>query len=360
MRLLCLRCSLVSSKGLESDWPPTRRFSSSDGTLPPFGARVNSHRRWRAASLRDIDPAKLEAAAPDAAENGSGWSARQPFRTRVQLYYTNDILRCISRSDNPIVGAGASGGECVSFQEGDSMSPRDEILELARQHLGHDNLLTVPRSFIDVTGDHFSALVLSQLLYWTDRTSDPEGWVYKSHAQWKDELCMGRSVVDRARQRLVTLGLLQETHRKARGMRVMHFRLDMAALRIAVLSLAPSPDSCNAESCTPADPDVGNQQTALSNSGTPSTETTAETSSQTTLKTTSQTSSETSPEINAPRGEKHCETDPREGGGPERRGAESGKSMGEDGDCTGNSHEAASHGFRALSDLYRRPVARAA
>jgi len=173
------------------------------------------------------------------------------------------------------------------------MGARDDILDIARQHLGHDNLLTVPRSFIELTGDHFSALMLSQLLYWTERATDPEGWVYKSHAEWKEELGMGRSVVDRSRRRLVTLGLMQETYRKARGMRVMHFRLHLPALRVALLSLTAVPDICHAESRVPADRSVEGQQSAVSVSRSPFTETPAQTTLETPAETISQTISET-------------------------------------------------------------------
>jgi hypothetical protein len=226
------------------------------------------------------------------------------------------------------------------------MSSRDEILDLVRQHLGHDNLLTVPRSFIDLTGDHCSALLLSQLLYWTDRTSNPDGWVYKSHAEWKEELGLGRYVVDRARRHLAELGLLQQTYQNAAGIRVMHFRLNIPALRSALLSLTPTQDNRRAKRRAPSCRIAGNRQRGVLVSNSPSTQTPAETTVETTPHTTPQTTAEDSAQGIA------------EG---VKAGTKGGKAAGDSRGDQGaprlqqeNEPASTSRGFRELSELYRR------
>ena len=47
-------------------------------------------------------------------------------------------------------------------------------------------------------GDHLAALLLSQILYWSDRTSDPDGWFAKSYADWHDEVALTERQIKRS------------------------------------------------------------------------------------------------------------------------------------------------------------------
>ena len=176
------------------------------------------------------------------------------------------------------------------------MSPRDEVLGILRECEGHMRLVSIPTAFIELTGDVASAGLLSQLLYWTSRTTNAEGWVYKSHAEWKRELGLGRCAVDRARRRLSELGVLQQTCRMANGRRTMHFRIDLAALRSAILPPTGRPESGTPESSISADRCAENRQTGLPVSRTPTTETTTETTPEITAQTTPETTAESSSE----------------------------------------------------------------
>jgi len=176
------------------------------------------------------------------------------------------------------------------------MSPRDEVLGILKECEGHMRLVSIPTAFIELTGDVASAGLLSQLLYWTSRTTNAEGWVYKSHAEWKRELGLGRCAVDRARRRLSELGVLQQTCRMANGRRTMHFRIDLAALRSAILPPTGRPESGTPESSISADRCAENRQTGLSNFSTPTTETTTDTTSEITAQTIPETTAESSSE----------------------------------------------------------------
>ena len=70
------------------------------------------------------------------------------------------------------------------------MPPLDQrqVYHLIERFAGQANVLTIPRLFIDWTGDHISALLLSQIIYWFSRTKDSDGWFYKSAKEWQDEL----------------------------------------------------------------------------------------------------------------------------------------------------------------------------
>lgn len=58
-----------------------------------------------------------------------------------------------------------------------------------------------------------AALMLSQLLYWTGKEADGDGWIYKTESEWDDELALGRSAYKNARAELVSLGLIEHARR---------------------------------------------------------------------------------------------------------------------------------------------------
>jgi len=114
----------------------------------------------------------------------------------------------------------------------DQKTSADYVLGPVRERRGRAAVLALHREFVDLTGDVKAALLLSQLLYWTDRTTNPEGWIYKTHADWKQELGLTRAEVDRARLVLRICGVLEQKIRMAaNGFRTLHYRLDLPTLR---------------------------------------------------------------------------------------------------------------------------------
>lgn len=82
--------------------------------------------------------------------------------------------------------------------------------------------------FIDVGGSITAALFLSQLFYWSLRTSDHDGWVYKTQAEWKEEIRLSRKQQESARRRLRERGLLEE---KLEGLPAqLFYRINQRAL----------------------------------------------------------------------------------------------------------------------------------
>lgn len=62
-----------------------------------------------------------------------------------------------------------------------------------------------------IAGGSVSAGVfLSQLIYWTDKTQDPDGWIYKTLDDWWAETALGRYELKTIRTALVFRKLIQE------------------------------------------------------------------------------------------------------------------------------------------------------
>ena len=136
------------------------------------------------------------------------------------------------------------------------MAQREKVLDIIRQHEGHDRTLVVPRAFITLSGDLHSALLLSQLLYWTDRAASHEGWVYKTRPEWIAELGGTRYTLDGARRRLRALGLIEESIHLVRNRRTLHLRLRYPQFLEALEAILAREGASPTVSCPSPDTDA--------------------------------------------------------------------------------------------------------
>ena len=98
------------------------------------------------------------------------------------------------------------------------------VSDLLSAFSGQENILTIPRAYIDVTGNIEDALLLSQIIYWTDRTNMDDGWFAKSYAEWKSEIALSKYQVMSATKRLEAAGV-ETIVRKFNGSPTVHYRL---------------------------------------------------------------------------------------------------------------------------------------
>jgi|GEM_PF-4899921 len=124
---------------------------------------------------------------------------------------------------------------------------RDNVTRLFTSFAGKENQLVIPRPYINFCkGDILAALLLSQILYWSDRTDDQDGWFSKSYGDWHTELGMTEYQIKRAihgdkRSKegfhgLASVGV--ETRLKPSkhygGAPVLHYRANYAQLSTAI------------------------------------------------------------------------------------------------------------------------------
>lgn len=121
----------------------------------------------------------------------------------------------------------------MDTQTHNNHSIRAMIMALIARVAGQQAVLTIPRFFITLTGDHLTALLLSQCIYWTDR-ADPDagGWFAKSYDDWQRELGMSAYQVRRAVNQLKACGLETRVQRSAHHAygATRHYRVNMAIL----------------------------------------------------------------------------------------------------------------------------------
>jgi hypothetical protein len=81
-----------------------------------------------------------------------------------------------------------------------------------------------------------AGLMLSQAIYWSERTEDPEGWFYKTRTDWFKELCLGRYEQETAREILRERGFVVEELKGNPAK--MHYQVHIEAVYSGLLKLA--------------------------------------------------------------------------------------------------------------------------
>lgn len=76
------------------------------------------------------------------------------------------------------------------------MSNQSEIIDLIKSISGQANILTIPRVYVSFTKSHRAALLLSQSVYWSDKSGQSGGWFYKSFREWRLELGLNQHAVE--------------------------------------------------------------------------------------------------------------------------------------------------------------------
>ncbi|NWN92273.1 replication protein O [Marinobacter adhaerens] len=104
------------------------------------------------------------------------------------------------------------------------------------------------RAYVDLGVGITGALMLSQCVYWRTRTSNSDGWFYKSQTEWQQETGMGRREQETARKRLVQAGFLEEDRRGVPAK--LYFRVNTDALEAALEGLSSRMAESANQECT--------------------------------------------------------------------------------------------------------------
>lgn len=105
------------------------------------------------------------------------------------------------------------------------------VFELLQKLTGQSNVLTIPRLFVELlNGDHGQALFLSQLIYWSDKGSNPNGWFYKTYSEWYQETLLSEYKIRKAIKLLEAEGIIETKIKKANGNPTLHYKIHPNAL----------------------------------------------------------------------------------------------------------------------------------
>jgi hypothetical protein len=112
------------------------------------------------------------------------------------------------------------------------VSDKKAIYEVIKSISGQNNILTIPRIYIDLCGNVKSALFLSQCVYWADKMGRR---FYKTYADWQEEIGLTERELDAARKDC-SAWVKTEVHR-ANGFPTLHYYVNMDTLIDALSTL---------------------------------------------------------------------------------------------------------------------------
>ncbi|WP_274572456.1 hypothetical protein [Neisseria leonii] len=104
------------------------------------------------------------------------------------------------------------------------------------QALQGGRTIAVYRSLVDLTGSLKTAVMLSQLIYWTrvgTHTAENGGWIYKTAAEWEAETGLTKREQGTCKNRLYTLNLIETNRNRMGGSLAYKVNLDELARAVA-------------------------------------------------------------------------------------------------------------------------------
>ena len=116
-------------------------------------------------------------------------------------------------------------GRRFSRAGGVAVGHRQEMLDVIFAFTGQQSMLTVPRALLDFTGDLNTALLLSQIVFWSDAATIEGGWIAKNYEDMRIELGLPEYTVRKSAAWLREEGLLETCVRKFGGAPTVHYRL---------------------------------------------------------------------------------------------------------------------------------------
>ncbi|PEO48119.1 conserved phage C-terminal domain-containing protein [Bacillus pseudomycoides] len=106
------------------------------------------------------------------------------------------------------------------------MSNYNTIRTIISQISGQENILVVPKIFVKLTGDLTTAILLNQIVFYSDKSKRTDGYFYKSHKEWEEEICLTKRQVSYSTAKLKEMGLVETKLMKANGAPTLHYKLD--------------------------------------------------------------------------------------------------------------------------------------
>ncbi|MDO8159655.1 replication protein [Bacillus toyonensis] len=121
------------------------------------------------------------------------------------------------------------------------MSNYNTIRTIISQISGQENIVVVPKLFVKLTGDITTAILLNQIVFYSDKSKRTDGFFYKTYKEWEEEICLTERQVRYSTKKLVNEGLVETALKKANGAPTVHYKLDYNKLVESILTICQNP-----------------------------------------------------------------------------------------------------------------------
>lgn len=95
------------------------------------------------------------------------------------------------------------------------MNNYEKVKSLLKSITEKPRKITFDMLLSDYMGDNDGAIVLNQLIFWSDKSKDPDSWIYKTYAEWYEETRLSKYIIYSRTELLKELGIVetrQEAH----------------------------------------------------------------------------------------------------------------------------------------------------
>ena len=121
------------------------------------------------------------------------------------------------------------------------MSNYTAIREVIKRFSGQENTFVVPKVYVQYTGDLTTAVLLNQIVFYSDKSKRTDGYFYKSYKDWEEDICLTERQVRHSVKKLKDNGVLETKLMKANGSPTVHYKLNYDKLVESILTLCQNP-----------------------------------------------------------------------------------------------------------------------
>ena len=132
---------------------------------------------------------------------------------------------------------------------------------------GQENTIAVPKILLSLVEDGNQAIMLSQLLYWCGKQSNPDGWIYKSYDELSTETGLTHGKLRTAKNNLLKKELINCKVKKIKGLNTLHYKLadNLLTSLNKVLNARSSIQKSSIQHSETLDPAFRNARSSISN-----------------------------------------------------------------------------------------------
>ncbi len=87
---------------------------------------------------------------------------------------------------------------------------------------GQSNVVTTPKLYIELTGNHSLAIVLNQCVFWSNKSDCKDGWFFKDYEEWFEEIHIPERTLRRRFEKLEEHGWITTKVKKVSGLNIKH------------------------------------------------------------------------------------------------------------------------------------------
>ena len=103
---------------------------------------------------------------------------------------------------------------------------KKDVFALLVAFSGQGNVLSIQKEYLVLCDyDYEAAVFLSQIIYWSDKSYLEDGWIYKTYAEWEQELFIKERKLRRLKDYLVAKGYIEMKILQRSGTPVCHWRV---------------------------------------------------------------------------------------------------------------------------------------